>query len=193
MPVTAIYGLGNPGKAYENTRHNMGFRVVDALAKKMAVSFSLQSAFKGEFAKVVSSTGTLWLGKPSTYMNLSGECVQAHQHFHKLKIADAIVVYDDINLEFGRIKLSLGGSAGGHNGVANIMQHCGDDFVRVRVGIGQKPVREMPLADYVLSKLNEEEQKIFEEKIPEIIDSIDLIIKKGLPATQNLINRKPIK
>ena len=126
-------------------------------------------------------------------MNLSGDCVQAHQHFHKLKIADAIVVYDDINLEFGRIKLSLGGSAGGHNGVANIMQHCGNDFVRVRVGIGQKPVREMPLADYVLSKLNEEEQKIFEEKIPEIIDSIDLIIKKGLPATQNLINRKPIK
>ncbi|MCR5183753.1 MAG: aminoacyl-tRNA hydrolase [Opitutales bacterium] len=192
MPVTAIYGLGNPGKEYENTRHNVGFRVVDALAKKMAASFS-QSAFKGEFAKVSIPTGTLWLGKPQTFMNLSGECVQAHQRFYRLNIADAIVVHDDINLPFAQIKLSLGGSSGGHNGVENVILHCGNAFMRVRVGIGQKPVREMPLADYVLGKLTDEEQKIFETKVIEIIECIDQIIKNGFCATQNLINRKSTK
>lgn len=190
MPVTAIYGLGNPGRDYEKTRHNMGFRVVEAFAKKREAVFKPFPALKGDFAKLSVPAGTFWLGKPQTFMNLSGECVQAHRCFYKLNTAEAIVVYDDVNLPFCRVKLSLGGGAGGHNGVENVMRHCGNAFMRFRVGVGQKPVKEMPLADYVLSRLNEEEEKIFEEKLPEIIANIDLILKNGFSAAQNLINRK---
>ena len=110
MFVSAIYGLGNPGKEYEFTRHNTGFRVVDALAKRLGAEFRKDAALRGEFAKArFGSAGTLWLGKPLTFMNLSGECVGAHARYHKLDFSTVAVVYDDIALPVGAVKISQGG------------------------------------------------------------------------------------
>lgn len=190
MPVSVIYGLGNPGREYEMTRHNAGFRVVSAFAKAMNVDFRKEAALRGEFAKAKSPTGTLWLGKPQTYMNNSGECVGAHMRYHKILPSDIVIVYDDITLPPGAVKVSQGGGDGGHNGIKSIIQHCGNAFIRFRVGIGPKLFREQALADFVLGKLNEEEQKIFETQQSHFIYGLELLVKQGLSATQNLINRK---
>lgn len=194
MPVSVIYGLGNPGRDYEKTRHNAGFRVVDAFAKKLGIAFSKEAALRGEFAKAkLASSGTLWLGKPQTYMNNSGECVSAHARYHKIDPSGIIVVYDDITLPPGSLKISQGGGDGGHNGIKSIIRHCGNAFIRFRVGIGPKLFREQPLADFVLGKMNEEELKIFETQETHFIYGLELLITQGLSAAQNLINRKENK
>lgn len=193
MPVSVIYGLGNPGKEYETTRHNAGFRVVSAFAKKLNVDFRKEAALHGEFAKAKSSSGTLWLGKPQTYMNNSGECVGAHMRYHKLLPSGIVVIYDDITLAPGVVKISQGGGDGGHNGIKSIIRHCGNEFIRFRVGIGAKPFREQPLSDFVLGKLNEEETKIFEARQEHFLYGLELLVNQGLPAAQNLINRKENK
>lgn len=191
MPVSVIYGLGNPGREYELTRHNAGFRVVSALAKKLNAEFRKEAALRGEFTKIKSSAGTaLWLGKPQTYMNNSGECVGAHLRYHKIHLCDAVVVYDDITLAPGAVKISQGGGDGGHNGIKSIIRLCGNDFIRFRIGIGPKLFREQPLSDFVLGKLTEEEIKFFETRQEHFLYGLDLLVNQGLPAAQNLINRK---
>ena len=191
MPVSVIYGLGNPGKEYEATRHNTGFRVIDAFAKKLGESFRKETALKGEFVKTKTPSGaTLWLGKPQTYMNNSGESVGAHARFHKISPADIVIVYDDIALAPGSVKISQGGGDGGHNGIKSIIRHCGNDFIRFRIGIGPKKFREQALADYVLGKLDNEEQKVFETQTENFIYGLQLLLAEGLAAAQNIINRK---
>ena len=191
MFVSAIYGLGNPGKEYEFTRHNTGFRVVDALAKRLGAEFRKDAALRGEFAKArFGFAGTLWLGKPLTFMNLSGECVGAHARYHKLDFSTVAVVYDDIALPVGAVKISQGGGDGGHNGIKSVIRCCGNAFIRFRVGIGAKPFREQPLADFVLGKLGDEEKNIFETRQANFIQGLELLISQGLSAAQNLINRK---
>ncbi len=193
MPVSVIYGLGNPGREYEATRHNAGFRVVAALASKLNVSFRKEAALRGEFAKAKISTGTLWLGKPQTYMNNSGECVGAHMRYHKIPSSDIVVIYDDITLAPGAVKISQGGGDSGHNGIKSIIRHCGNEFIRFRIGIGPKLFREQALSDFVLGKLTEEETKIFETRQEHFLYGLELLVSQGLPAAQNLINRKENK
>lgn len=190
MPVSVIYGLGNPGREYEQTRHNAGFRIVSALADKLNVAFRKEAALNGEFAKAKTSAGTLWLGKPQTYMNNSGECVGAHMRYHKIQASAVVVVYDDITLAPGAVKISQGGGDGGHNGIKSIIRHCGNDFIRFRIGIGPKLFREQPLSDFVLGKLTETESNIFETRREHFLYGLELLINQGLPAAQNLINRK---
>ncbi|MCD8284483.1 MAG: aminoacyl-tRNA hydrolase [Opitutae bacterium] len=192
MPVSVIYGLGNPGREYEMTRHNVGFRVLDSLAKDLQVSFRKDASLRGEFAKAkLEPAGTtLHLGKPLTFMNNSGECVGAHSRFHKIPPDEIVVVHDDIALPPGAVKISFGGGDGGHNGLKSIIQHCGEGFIRFRIGIGPKLFREQDLADFVLGKLNEEEQKIFESQTEHFIYGIKLLATQGISAAQNLINRK---
>lgn len=191
MFVSAIYGLGNPGKEYEFTRHNAGFRVIDAFARSLGVDFRKDAALRGEFAKAnFHGAGTLWLGKPLTFMNLSGECIGIHARYHKLDFAKVAVVYDDIALPIGAIKISQGGGDGGHNGIKSIVRSCGNAFIRFRIGIGAKPFREQPLADFVLGKLGDDEKNIFETQQANFIQGLELLVNRGLSAAQNLINKK---
>ena len=146
-----IAGLGNPGKKYENTRHNMGFLVLDAFAQRHGIKVSKikHKALTGE--GFIAGKKVL-LVKPQTYMNLSGESLREVMEYYKVPIENLIVIYDDISLPAGHIRIRAKGSAGGHNGMKSIITHLGtENFRRIRIGIGEKPV-DMDLADYVLSR-----------------------------------------
>lgn len=189
MPVSLVVGLGNPGREYAETRHNCGFRAVDAWAAKLGVAFAAEPAFKGEFAKVSFAGRPLWLAKPTTFMNNSGECVSAFARFRKIDFAEVAVVYDDITLPPGALKFSLGGGDGGHNGIESLIRHCGNAFARVRIGIGPKIHPEQDLADFVLGKLTPEEQTLFASRTENHIFGLELLVSQGLVAAQNTLNK----
>lgn len=154
-----IVGLGNIGKKYIGTRHNIGFECTDALA----ISQTIDNWHDKKDLKCTVASGNVGdtrviLCKPTTYMNNSGEAVQALANFYKVHGSSITVVYDDIDLDFGQIRTRIGGSAAGHNGVKSLIQHIGEDFGRVRVGIGPKTPEEMDSADFVLAKFSKEEQ-----------------------------------
>lgn len=154
-----IVGLGNPGKEYENTRHNAGFMVVDEIASKLNLSFTT-SKFKGLVAKGNVRGETVILLKPTTYMNLSGESVYAVMNFYNIDVEDLLVVYDDKDTELSKIRLRQKGSAGGQNGMKNIISHIHTEvFNRIRVGIGNNNGKNM--ADFVLSSFNKEDKELF--------------------------------
>ena len=151
-----IAGLGNPGREYEGTRHNVGFMTLDALADKYNIDVR-EKAFKGLIGKGVIEGNKVILVKPQTYMNLSGECIRQVMDYYKVDPSEFIVIYDDISLVPGGIRIRKKGSAGGHNGIKNIIAHLGtQEFPRVRIGVGEKPAR-MDLADYVLGHFPKEE------------------------------------
>ncbi|MBR6366403.1 MAG: aminoacyl-tRNA hydrolase [Lachnospiraceae bacterium] len=182
-----IIGLGNPENKYVGTRHNMGFDVVDRLAYQHNITMDTVK-HKALLGKGVIGGQKVLLAKPLTYMNLSGESVRALVDFYKVTPADIIVVYDDIALDLGRIRVREKGSAGGHNGMKNIILHLGtQEFVRVRVGVGEKPPR-MDLADYVLSRYKAEEMPLVREGVVAAADAIELILEQGAPAAMNRFN-----
>ncbi|MBQ6705157.1 MAG: aminoacyl-tRNA hydrolase [Opitutales bacterium] len=189
MPVSLVVGLGNPGREYAETRHNVGFRTVSAWASKLGVAFSADTARKGEFAKTVFAGSPLWLAKPTTYMNNSGECVSAFARYRKIDFSEVAVIYDDITLPPGTLKISLGGGDGGHNGIKSLIQHCGNAFMRIRIGIGPKIHREQDLADFVLGKLTAEEQALFASQTEHYIYGIELLASRGLVVAQNTLNK----
>lgn len=189
MPVSLVVGLGNPGKEYAETRHNVGYRTVSAWASKLGVAFSADTALKGEFAKTVFAGSMLWLAKPTTYMNNSGECVSAFARYRKIDFSEVAVVYDDITLPPGALKFSLGGGDGGHNGIKSLIRHCGNAFMRIRIGIGPKIHREQDLADFVLGKLTAEEQTLFASQTEHYIHGIELLASRGLVVAQNTLNK----
>lgn len=154
-----VVGLGNPGKKYDGTRHNIGFACLDAFAKannfdpwidKKDLKCQMTSGQLGE-TRVI-------LCKPTTFMNLSGEAVQAVVHFYKVAPDNLVAVYDEIDIPFGQIRMRVGGSSAGHNGVKSLIQHLGEDFGRVRIGIGPKEPEQMDSADFVLGKFPGEQQ-----------------------------------
>lgn len=151
-----IVGLGNPGEQYKLTRHNIGFMLIDLLVDKLKPSKISKSSFKGDLYKA----DDVLLLKPMTYMNLSGESVIAVQNFYKCD--DIIVVHDDLDLKFGAIKYKRGGSHGGHNGLKSIDQHCGNDYIRVRLGI-DKPQSKEQVVNHVLQNFKKEEQTMIEQ------------------------------
>lgn len=189
MPVSLVVGLGNPGREYAETRHNVGFRTVSAWASKLGVAFSADTARKGEFAKTVFAGSPLWLAKPTTYMNNSGECVSAFARYRKIDFSEVAVIYDDITLPPGTLKISLGGGDGGHNGIKSLIRHCGNAFMRIRIGIGPKIHREQDLADFVLGKLTAEEQTLFASQTEHYIYGIELLASRGLVVAQNTLNK----
>lgn len=192
MSYRMIVGLGNPGSEYANTRHNVGFRVVDAFAAKQgAEAWKLERKHKGEIAPLSSSKlGKLILVKPTTFMNESGVCVQKLCSFFKIPPEEVVVVYDEINLEVGDVKLSLSGSAGGHNGLADILSRIAPRFARIRVGIGGKPRKEMPLAEYVLGTFSSDDETVVAASMDRYVESIELLLELGPDGAMNQINRK---
>ena len=184
-----IVGLGNPGRDYEKTRHNTGFEAIDMLAEKLGIQVA-EKKYKGLCGKARIGSEQVLLLKPQTYMNLSGESVRAAADFYKIAPEHIIVIYDDIDLEVGRLRLRAKGSAGGHNGIRNIIAHMGtQEFPRIRIGVGAKPDR-MDLADYVLGRFSREEQGQIEDGCREASAAASAIVEEGIEAAMNQFNRK---
>lgn len=182
-----IAGLGNPGKEYEKTRHNAGFAVIDELASKHNIDID-NLKFKGMLGKGVINGEKVVLVKPLTYMNNSGECIRAVMDYYKADIEDFIVVFDDISLDVGKLRIRPKGSAGGHNGIKSIIAHLGSDgFKRVKFGVGNKPSG-WDLADWVLGRFNKEDEKTLEETKKKACEAIETIMADGTEAAMNKFN-----
>ena len=175
-----IVGLGNPGEKYENTRHNVGFQVIDELAERQGKPV--------QRLKFKALTGLLTIGgekalvlKPVTYMNLSGEAVRPAADFYKLPPERILVISDDVALAAGRLRIRAKGSAGGHNGLKSIIQHLGtDQFPRIRVGVGEKPHPDYDLADWVLGRPQGEDKKAIDGAVKRAADAVECILSQGL-------------
>lgn len=159
-----IVGLGNPGKQYEKTRHNIGFEVIDKLSGRLGIPLD-QSKFKGLYGIGHSQGEKILLLKPLTYMNLSGESIRAVMDYYNINLEDIIVIYDDLDLPVGKIRLRQKGSAGGHNGIKSTILHVGSqEFNRIRVGI-DRPKNGQSITDYVLGRFTKEEMEVLEEVV----------------------------
>ena len=185
-----IVGLGNPGKKYENTRHNVGFMAIDALAEKYGISISEKKH------KALCGTGVIegvkvLLVKPQTYMNLSGESVGDVMNFYKLDPEEEMmVIYDDISLAPGNIRIRKKGSAGGHNGIKSLIAHTGTQgFMRIKIGVGEKPSG-WDLADYVLGHFSEDDQVKLKEIMPDVISAAVLMTQGDVQKAMNDFNAK---
>ena len=183
-----IVGLGNPGKEYEKTRHNCGFRALDVLAQKLGCKVD-KGKFQGLYGQTTYNGTKLLLLKPLTYMNLSGRSVlQLSAYFH-IPPQRIIVLFDDISLEPGRLRIRADGSAGGHNGIKSIISELGSqDFPRVKIGVGGKAHPEQNLADHVLSGFSANEEKALLSALDRAADATLCIIDKGVPETANRYN-----
>ena len=184
-----IVGLGNPGREYEDTRHNVGFMVVDALASQFKVSWVAEKRWDCLLAKFSGG----WLLKPLTYMNLSGSAVSSVCRFFKLQSDEVLAVYDDVDIPLGSVRLRAKGSAGGHNGVRSLISHLGgDEFGRIKVGIGEPNGR--PAGDrmvgHVLGRFSEDEKPLVQDAVTRAKEATLLTLKSGLAAAMNHFNRK---
>lgn len=188
-----IAGLGNPGRQYEGTRHNMGFDTMDCLIEKHNVPQS-GVKFNAMFGKGVIGGQKVILMKPLSFMNLSGGPVQEMANYFKINPeTELIVVYDDIDLEPGQIRIRKKGSAGGHNGMKDIIRRLGtENFVRVKIGVGAKPAG-WDLADHVLSRFTDMERKVVDEAIVRAAEAVEMILSDGVDAAMNRYNCKTSK
>ena len=184
-----IVGLGNPGKQYEKTRHNIGFDFIDALADKYNISV-LEAKFKALIGKGVIEGQKVVLVKPLTYMNLSGESIRQVIDFYKVdEESELIVVYDDISLNPGGLRIRAKGSAGGHNGIKNIIQHLGHDkFMRIKIGVGEKP-KDWDLVDYVLGRFTTDDRKVVDEAVGVAVEATKIMVTEGIDEAMNRCNR----
>ena len=183
-----VVGLGNPGAKYESTRHNMGFLVVDKLAQNEKLKFN-KLRFKAWTATWEVGGEKVLLMKPQTYMNLSGEAVGQAARFYKISADHVLVISDDIALPAGKLRIRAGGSAGGHNGLKNIIQHLGTDrFPRIKVGVGSPQQAEHDIADWVTGKPMGEDQKVIIEALDKAVAAIPVLIGQGVDRAMNRFN-----
>jgi peptidyl-tRNA hydrolase, PTH1 family len=186
-----IIGLGNPEKKYEQTRHNIGFEIVDYLADKWGFSWQKSTKFNALFCEgIAPNRRKIRLVKPLTYMNLSGQSVRAVLDWYKLNVDSILVVYDDMDLPFGKIRLRLSGSAGGHNGMKSIISHVGgQNFARFRIGIGKSGHKDATIG-HVLGKFSKSEAKVIQELMVLTHDAICLGLRDGVEKAMSLYNQK---
>ncbi len=185
-----IVGLGNPTKEYRNTRHNIGFDVIDKLADRFSVSV-LEKKHRALIGKGIINGEKVILAKPQTYMNLSGESVRELVDYYKVdEETQLIVIYDDISLDVGQLRIRKKGSAGGHNGIKSIIQHLGTDvFPRIKMGVGEKP-KGYDLADYVLGHFSKDERIIMDESAVLATKAVELMVINEIGEAMNLYNKK---
>ena len=182
-----IAGLGNPGEKYDNTRHNAGFLTIDALADRYGIDVR-EKAHKALIGKGVIEGQKVILAKPQTYMNLSGESIRALVDYYKVTQEELVIIFDDISLEPGQLRIRKKGSAGGHNGIKSIIAHLGtQEFTRIKVGVGEKPPR-MDLADYVLGRFAKEEQDTMKEAFETAAKAAVAIMTEGADAAMHQYN-----
>lgn len=182
-----ITGLGNIGDKYCFTRHNAGFMLVDKIALDNNLSFKTESKLKCMLTRMHYNDEDILLIKPTTFMNLSGEAVSAVINYYKIDIKDIIIIYDDIALDLGRIRLRPNGSDGGHNGIKSIIKHLGTkDFNRLKIGIGPQPP--IPSENYVLQNFPKEHLELLKETLKKAEDAVFFLIDNGMEKTQNKFN-----
>ncbi len=183
-----LVGLGNPGMTYENTRHNAGFMTLDALAKAHSTDI-MRMKFKAYCGDAVLGGRKCLLLKPNTYMNNSGEAVVEAMQFYKLDMDHVIVIYDDISLDVGKLRIRRKGSDGGHNGIKSIIALTGSqDFARIKIGVGKKPHKDYDLAKWVLSKFTDDEMKLMETSCKNACECLELMVNGKTDTAMNRYN-----
>lgn len=194
MSLSLVAGLGNPGRDYEASRHNLGWVVLDALAKKHGLTWKHAPQFNAEIARWdLGAVRTRWLVKPLTFMNESGRAISAVARFYKIDPLAIAAVFDDLNIDLGLIKVSVTGSAGGHNGVASLLEHVGDGFARYRLGIGPKEPTQIDMADFVLGKFTPTQQLLLTQKLDSFVSGLELLLSRGIEPAMNQLNRREPK
>lgn len=188
--IKLIVGLGNPGFEYYGTRHNIGFLVADAFAESKKITISREK-FKSFFASFTDNEkNSVYICKPQTYMNLSGTAVVRFANFYKIYSDEILVISDDLDLDFGFIKIKQKGGPGGHNGISSIIESLSsDEFARIKVGIGKAPSKKRG-SDYVLSKFSDQEEKLLSDVLAEAVNAINDILEKGITSAMNKYNKR---
>ena len=180
--------LGNPGKDYENTRHNIGFMAADELEKRENTRFN-KLRYRALTGEVTIAGQRVLVLKPQTYMNLSGESVKLAGGFYKVPPEQVLVISDDVSLPLGKLRIRAGGSAGGHNGLKNIIQHLGtDQFPRIKVGVGAPQHPEHEMVNWVIGNFSPAEKKVVGEAVGKALDAVECLIGKGVQEAQNKFN-----
>jgi len=187
--IQLIAGLGNPGNEYKATRHNAGFWFIDQLASQYNLSFKSEAKFLGDLTKLNTSSGHVWLLKPTTFMNRSGQSIARLAKFYKIKTENILIVHDELDLDPGIVKLKQGGGHGGHNGLRDSIAQLGKDFYRLRLGIGH-PGNKEQVVGFVLGKTPSSEKTLIEHSINKSIDSIELIMQGNMQKAMNQLHSK---
>ena len=194
MSISLVAGLGNPGREYADTRHNLGWVVLDAWAEKRGLTWKVQPQFQAEVARWDRpGHASCYFAKPLTFMNDSGVAIGGLARYYKLPLSSIAVLYDDLNIDLGLVKVSVTGSAGGHNGVASLLEHLGDGFVRYRLGIGPKDPPQMDLKDFVLGKFSSDQYRFVTQQLPHYLSGLDLLLTRGAETAMNQLNRRDQK
>ena len=188
--MKVIAGLGNPGAQYANTPHSIGFDVVEALAREIGAEWKVSSSYNAEHATGMLGGVKVVLVKPTTYMNLSGNCVAPVVKYHNAKVAeDLLVVSDDIDLPVGKMRIRKGGSAGGHNGLKSVIERTGStDFIRLRVGVGRDARNRANVVGHVLGKFSRDDRKVMDEVVAEAVKAIGAIERESTEIAMNRYN-----
>ena len=187
--IRIIAGLGNPEEKYERTLHNAGFWFVDALARKYGGSFRYDKKFDADYCRIKLHGEDVWLVKPQSYMNLSGGPIRSVMDYYRLTIDELLVAHDEIDLPPGTTRLKKGGGHGGHNGLRDIIQHCGAEFVRLRLGVGH-PGEKSQVTNYVLKRGSAEVERAIEDNIVEAMAVMPLLIEDGLNAATKALHTR---
>ncbi len=183
-----IVGLGNPGRDYVGTRHNMGFEAIDAICAKFGITINKEK-FRAQVGEGRIAGEKVMVIKPQTYMNLSGESVREFRDFYKLEPEEILVIYDDISLPTGKMRIRERGSAGGHNGIKNIIYQLGTDvFPRIKIGVGKPDHPDFDCKDYVLGKFSKEETEVLIKTVVRAADAVETFIKDGTGKAMNQFN-----
>jgi len=191
MSISLVAGLGNPGRDYADTRHNLGWVVIDAFARRHGLAWQKASRFDADVARWDYAPGqTRWLVKPLSFMNDSGGPVRSFASFHKIPGTAILAVFDDIAIDLGRVKVSEAGGAGGHNGVASLIECLGDGFVRYRLGIGPRQPPQMDLKDFVLGKFTPAQLSLLDQNLDTTLNGLDLLFQSGVAQAMNTLNRR---
>ena len=188
-PLKLIVGLGNPGTEYARTRHNAGFQFVDELARRHAATFRSEPRHRAELARARIAGEQLWLLKPMSYMNHSGDPVRSVADFYKVPVGSVLVGYDELDFPAGVVRLKLGGGAAGHNGMRDVIAHMGDAFWRLRVGIGHPGDRDAVL-DYVLGRPSADEERLIREALAAAADVVPLLLNDGAQIAMNRLHSR---
>ena len=187
MDLRIIVGLGNPGDKHDRTLHNAGFWFVDAVARKYAGQFHYEKKFDADVCKVTINSQDIWLVKPQSYMNLSGKPVRAVLDYYRLKTSQLLIAHDEIDLPPGTVRLKQGGGHGGHNGLRDVIQHCGKEFLRLRLGVGH-PGNKDQVVSYVLKRASAATEAAIENNIDDALAVVPLLIDDGVNAAMKKLH-----
>lgn len=191
MSISLVAALGNPGREYAETRHNLGWIVLDAFARSENLAWRHAPKFESMLGEWRAADGrTVMMVKPLTYMNESGRAVAAIARYHKLTVPQIAVIHDEFTINLGLVKVSVSGSAGGHNGVASLLQHLGDGFARYRLGIGPKQPPQMDLKDFVLGNFTPAQKTIIDQTSSTYLAGLELLLNAGVEKAMNTLNRR---